>query len=380
MRLLLFGNHAAGDGYPRLAVIAEGLRRHGVEVHEVRVPLLEGEGQRTEAASSVMGLLGAAARAGAGMLRLSSAYRDAPDHDAVLVGYPGHAAVRVARRANRDGRRPVLLDAFLSLHDTIVNDRGLAPPGSVRARALHRADRVACKAADRVLVDTNAHGDFFHEDLGVPRERLRRILVGSMTGEVDAKAARKEDALEVLWFGTYVPLQGVSVILEAAALLKGRNIRFTMLGRGQELEQAREQARELGLGEDLLHWIEDFVPREELDQRMAETDVCLGIFGTTDKAARVVPCKVYDALAAARPLVTADTPAAREILVDGESAVLVPRGDARALADALLRLKEQDGLRETLRLGARRLHGERLTPERVVEGLVRELWPVGESP
>ena len=46
----------------------------------------------------------------------------------------------------------------------------------------------------------------------------------------------------------------------------------------------------------------------------------------------MIPNKAFQALACGTPLVTADTPAARELLVDGESALLVPAGDPEALA------------------------------------------------
>jgi glycosyltransferase involved in cell wall biosynthesis len=65
----------------------------------------------------------------------------------------------------------------------------------------------------------------------------------------------------------------------------------------------------------------------------------------------VIPNKAFQALATATPLVTADTPAARELLVDGESALLVPRGDAKALAGALRALARDEALRQRLSQG-----------------------------
>jgi len=355
-------------------VLKEGLRARGVGVDEVRVPFLGSSESRRKAASSPLAFLAAGARAAAAAARLRAAYRTAPPHDAVLVGYPGALAVRTARSANRRTGRPVVLDAFLSLWDTAVNDRRLAPPGSLRARALRRLDRSSCAAADLVLVDTEENARFFSAELGVPAERLLAIPVGALPFAGPKAAARPAGApLEVLFFGTYVPLQGAETIVEAAGLLQGEGIRLTMVGAGQDLPAARARSRALGLRAPALELVEAFLPRAELDRRIASADACLGIFGTTAKAARVVPCKVHDALAAGKPLVTADTPAARALLRDGTSALLVPAGDPRALAGALRRLRDDAGLRARLAAGAAGVWEARLRPDRVVEGLVETL-------
>ena len=78
------------------------------------------------------------------------------------------------------------------------------------------------------------------------------------------------------------------------------------------------------------------MPYSDLPALIARHDVVLGIFGTTGKAGRVIPNKVYQAAAVGRAIVTADTPAARDAL--GDDAVLTPPGDAAALAAALVGL------------------------------------------
>jgi glycosyltransferase involved in cell wall biosynthesis len=83
-----------------------------------------------------------------------------------------------------------------------------------------------------------------------------------------------------------------------------------------------------------------WIPYEQLGAAMARSGCVLGIFGSSAKAQRVIPNKAYQALACAAPLVTGDTPAARELLEDGVSALLVPPGDAVALAGAVRRLAD----------------------------------------
>jgi glycosyltransferase involved in cell wall biosynthesis len=87
--------------------------------------------------------------------------------------------------------------------------------------------------------------------------------------------------------------------------------------------------------------------------RVPPSSSSLGIFGTSGKARRVVPNKAYQALACGTPLVTADTTAARELLVHEQSALLVPPGDADALATALRRLQSNGELGRTLSEGGR---------------------------
>jgi glycosyltransferase involved in cell wall biosynthesis len=70
----------------------------------------------------------------------------------------------------------------------------------------------------------------------------------------------------------------------------------------------------------------------------------LGVFGGSDKAKRVIPNKAFQALACGVPLVTADTPAARELLTDGSDALLVPPADPEALAAAIRRLAADGAL------------------------------------
>jgi spore maturation protein CgeB len=90
--------------------------------------------------------------------------------------------------------------------------------------------------------------------------------------------------------------------------------------------------------------------------------ICLGVFGTSAKAARVVPNKVWQAMAAGRPVISADTPGIREAITDGVSGLLVPPGDPAALAQALRTLAADPALRARMGEAARAAYLEKGAP------------------
>ena len=92
---------------------------------------------------------------------------------------------------------------------------------------------------------------------------------------------------------------------------------------------------------------------ERLPAELHRAGCALGIFGTSDKAMRVIPNKAFQALACGTPLLTADTPAARELLVHDESALLVPPGEPEAVAAALRTLRADPELAQRLGRGGR---------------------------
>src|SRR5262249_52438549 len=136
------------------------------------------------------------------------------------------------------------------------------------------------------------------------------------------------DGDRFVFVGKLIPLHGLRTILDAARLAP--DIRVRVVGSGQE--ERLLHARPLNV--DWTPW----GPYRHLPALLHGARAALGIFGTSAKAARVIPNKAYQALACGTPLVTGDTPAARELLTDGKDALLVPPGDPEALAAALTRL------------------------------------------
>ena len=311
------------------------LRRAGVHVTERHVSVWEREEHKWKAGA------GAFARVAAAEAKLLR--RGGDEFDVLVVGYPGQLDLLAARWVARG--RPVVFTPLVSLWDTWVSDRGRFAPGSAASRALARIDRAAFRAADLVIADTQQHVTFFARISGLPSSRFAVCLVGA---EERVFHPPWQPTGDFLFVGKLIPLHGLETILAAARLVPDLGI--TIAGRGQ-LDRLLETRP------DNVDWI-DWIDYERLGDAYRKARCALGIFGTSPKAARVIPNKVFQAIACGTPMITADTPAARELLVDGESAFLVPPGDPEALAAALRRAAHDEGLLARIAEGGLRTYRE----------------------
>lgn len=250
--------------------------------------------------------------------------------DCVVVPYPGHRVVGDVRSATDV---PIVLDLFLSAYDTVVEDRRLVAPGSLLAQWCERLDRRACSAADLVLLDTPENAAYVAELTGLPAERFAWLPVHDPEAPATPFAwhAPRDGQLELLFFGTGVPLHGLDTLLCAVASVP--RVRLRLVG---GTSHDRRRAREL-LG-DRLALEPEFVDRQRLAELLAQCHLVAGIFGASGKAQRVVPFKVVHALAAGRPVLTAATPAVCRWLDGSEAVFLAPAAEVGPLASMLREL------------------------------------------
>ncbi len=364
MRVCMFGTYEAG--YDRNQVLMRGMREAGIEVVECHVPLWESMRYKTSAFKGPAQYLVIAAKLALAYAKLCFRYFLVPPHDIVFVGYLGHFDVFPARLLSWLRRKPLVFDAFVSLYDTSVEDREVFRRGSLSAKLLRLIDRWSCKLPNLVLLDTNQHIDYFCEEFDLDRSKFQRVLVGADPAyAAKERVAPREDRFVVLHYSKFAPLHGMPYILDAANQLRDDpEIVFKIVGGGQTFAASKAYAERLGLENlELVPWLEP----EQLRQAMREAQVCLGIFGDTPKARRVVPNKVYQCLAAGAAVVTGRSPASEELLVDGEHALLCEMASGEAIADAILNLKRSPALRQQLGENGARLFREHYTPRILVE-------------
>jgi len=173
----------------------------------------------------------------------------------------------------------------------------------------------------------------------------------------------------VEFHGGFTPLQGIEHIIDSAKILqdKNENIKFLITGSGQTFDDITEMSRNLGLSNV------EFVgkkPLSDLPSYIMRGDVCLGIFGNTAKALRVIPHKVYECMSCGKPVITERSPAVLEQLRDREDVLMTEPGNGAGIAEKILALKRDKELR--LRLGehAREISLEKFSPRAVVKNLI----------
>jgi len=357
-RVCFFGTYARDYTVTRLLALA--CRSAGIEVIECHRPLWEETRDKGADYFSSLSLL----RLGARYLRvafsLARARRGLGPVPLYLIGFNGQLDCLLLRLLTGLRRIPMVFAPLVTLTDTLIEDRARFSPRSLRAAAVRLADRLSLGAATCVVVDTEAHREYIIEMFGVAPERIATWYLGADPAVfVASPPVVREAPLRVLHYCTYLPLHGVRTVLEAAELLKDEpGVEFLLAGDGPERAASAAYTRRAGL--ERVRFI-DWVAYKSLGDMVAAADVCLGIFGATRKVRMVIPNKVYQAATVGRAVISADTPAVREVFTHGETAWLCPAGDPRALADAIMRLAGDAALRVRLGEQAARLMRERFS-------------------
>jgi glycosyltransferase involved in cell wall biosynthesis len=219
------------------------------------------------------------------------------------------------------------------------------------ARIARREERV-WKSAAGFVATTAGIRDAFAERHGA-RRGVRVVPNGCDVPPLGAfPGLAHENPPRVLYAGQLYPWKGVDVLVEAVAAVPGA--RLVILG-GVEGEadtrriRALVEARGLGGRTEMA----GLVPQARVADALGRAAVVVAPFlraGMTER--QTSPLKIFEAMAAGRPIVASDLPSSREVLSDGENALLVPPGDASALAGALRRVLADGDLARRLAAAA----------------------------
>lgn len=225
------------------------------------------------------------------------------DADAIWVPCFRQRDMASAKKWANKNNIPLLFDPLISSYDKQVFERKKFPPTSAAANRLLNWERQIFQMADFVIADTQLHAEFFEETLGVSSEKLHVIPVSAQESlfspETEKPLDRTNSRYSVLYYGSYLELHGIDTVAECIASSFGTQIDWTLVGDGPMRHKVEKRCD----GLQHVRFI-DWIDYQDLPREIHNADLVLGVFGKTEKALRVIPNKVYQALACGRPVVT----------------------------------------------------------------------------
>lgn len=268
--------------------------------------------------------------------------RSGPE-DIAYLPYPAPLTLWWLSVMPRRWRPRCVADAYISLWDTMFRDRGGGNVNGIVSRIVRRFEARSLRVASLVLVDTEANRQQMIADFSLPVRNVRSMPLAinerlfSPSGRDPAPAGKRA---RILFVGTLVPLHGIDVVLAVAAeLSKSDGVEFRLIGDGQQSALVEAFVRNGPAG---FTWVRDWTTLSGIAREIEEADVCLGVFGGGGKAARVLPFKLYYALAAGKAIVTQAAhslpdglPPLPAVLVEGEDSKQLARNAAAAIRTLL---------------------------------------------
>lgn len=357
MTILYFGTYE--ETYSRNQIIIKCLKKAGYVVKECHVSLWKNKTDKTGILTSLYDVLFFLLRLLTIYMKLIMKYLHVGRYDVVFIGYPGHLDTLISKFLEFISRRKrkIVFDAFISLYDTIVSDRGMVQKDSVPGKFMSLLDRFSCSSADIILLDTQAHINYFKEKYRIPEKKLLKVYASADTSIFKTgNGQRRRGIFQALFIGKYTPLHGIEHIVDAAELLTDqKDVEFVFIGKGQLYKNIRAMADKKYLKN--IRFIE-WVAYESLPEYIEDADICLGIFSKSAKADRVIPNKIFQAMAMGKPVISGRTRGVLELLTHEQNIFLCEPGSPVALADAILKLKSDEALRKSIGAKARQTFEE----------------------
>lgn len=275
--------------------------------------------------------------------------------DVVLATSPQLLCACAGRVVAAAQRRPFVFEVRDLWPESIVAV-GALPARHPVVRALEVVEEGLYRAADAIVVVTDAFRARLVER-GVPAAKihvvkngvdLRRFVPASRDTALRASLGWKDRFL-VGYVGTHGMAHGLDAVLEVAKRLRARgDVGFLFVGEGAERARLEKRARDEGI--DDVRFLGS-LPRERMPEVYATLDVALVPLRKTELFTTVIPSKIFEIAAMARPIVLSVDGEARAIVEASGGGVFVPPEDVDATAAALERLAGDEALRA--QMGAR---------------------------
>ena len=210
-------------------------------------------------------------------------------------------------------RDKIINDFFISNYDTYVFDRKKITNKNPRAWWKYFQDWFNFKFSKYLLSDTMSHFKYWETIFGkFTGKHFVLPVLADTSIYYPAEKEIKNEKIKILFYGSFIPLHGIDVILNAFSLMEKKNIKFeaTIIGKGQIFPEMKTLYNALNLKNVTMDG--KLISENELSEIIRQNDIVLGIFGNSKKARSVIPNKVYQSTASGKCTVTMNSEVLKE--------------------------------------------------------------------
>jgi glycosyltransferase involved in cell wall biosynthesis len=234
-------------------------------------------------------------------------------------------------------RDKLINDFFISNYDTYVFDRKKITNKNPRAWWKYFQDWFNFKFSKYLISDTMAHFKYWETLFGkfTGKHFVLPVLADTSIYYPSKKEINNEK-IKILFYGSFIPLHGIDVILNAFSLMEKNNISFeaNVIGKGQMYSEMKKLHNDLNLKQVSMNG--EVINENQLSDMIREHDIILGIFGESEKAKSVIPNKVYQSTACKKCTVTMKSDVLKEFY--NEEDLITCNNNPESLANVLIDL------------------------------------------
>ena len=264
------------------------------------------------------------------------------DYDVIVLGFLPQTMIDIVlkyRKKNKDCL--IVSDFFLSLYDTLVDDRQVLKKEWMISKWLKILDRKTLQNSEISLVDTSAEKHYFMELFGIDEKKVKVLYLKANDNiyqrqhEFNNKSNKSEfKKYRIVYFGSGHPLHGIDILVRAIKRIGVIKDHIHVIVIGPIGKKNRKDIESL----DYVSLI-DWLSQEQLAKQIAIGDLCIaGHFNSEiGKAKRTVPEKAYIYEMMDKPMLLGNSVANHEVFEEDDKHIFVNMGDELALADSIIK-------------------------------------------
>ena len=253
----------------------------------------------------------------------------------------------------------MIFDSFVSPSDALVNEGKAGTIGKILGKFCYPLEKHLLHYADLLLVDTQLHKEFFNQQFNIPLEKIKTIYVGANEKFSSPECSLSNDNhMQILFYGSCLPLHGLDVILGAIKKLKACPVKVILIGGNKIAAQTINKFIKTNKLSNIEHikWVsfsklcEYYIARSEL--------ILGGPFGGTPQAQRVITGKTFQSLAMGKATIIGkideDTGFQHR-----KNCLLVKQNDVQDLADVIFWCSQNRDKLHSIGLNGKKLFFQR---------------------